>query len=100
MFRLQYFGLDSSHPELCVRLNEIYMNVINGLKAVQRKAVSGQVKAAEARRYIQEFKQAIEVFGKEVDLLLVSKAAAGDVSAEDKSELYPEESTEVPSQAY
>ncbi|MDD6152724.1 MAG: hypothetical protein PUC11_02085 [Elusimicrobia bacterium] len=100
LFRLQYFGLDSSHPELCVRLNEIYMNVINGLKAVQRKAVSGQVKAAEARRYIQEFKQAIEVFGKEVDLLLVSKAAAGDVSAEDKSELYPEESTEVPSQAY
>ncbi|MBP3513028.1 MAG: hypothetical protein J6J74_00820 [Elusimicrobiaceae bacterium] len=100
LFRLRYYKLDSSHPELCVRLNEIYMNVINGLKAVQRKAVSGQVKEAEARRYAQAFAQAIEIFKKEVDLLLVSTSAAEDVSAEDKSELYPEESTEVPSQAY
>lgn len=100
LFRLRYYELDSSHPELCVRLNEIYMNVINGLKAVQRKAVSGQVKEAEARRYAQAFAQAIEIFRKEVDLLLVSASAAEDVSAEDKSELYPEESTEVSSQAY
>lgn len=100
LFRLRYYKLDSSHPELCVRLNEIYMNVINGLKAVQRKAVSGQVKEAEARRYAQAFAQAIEIFRKEVDLLLVSTSAAEDVSAEDKSELYPEESSEISSQAY
>lgn len=87
--------LHITNPALFARLQNIYTQVIDGLKTVQRtKYPSVEAKIAASNRYILAFNQSMEELDKEYQLFSVTSAEHA------REELFPDESSEFATSAY
>lgn len=89
---LKEVGLDLSHPEIYERLDGIYQEAISELKKLQNPSVPSQVKVDKLNRCIQKIVSEREKILDEANNLLWSE--------QERSELYPDETTQVSSQTY